>query len=160
MGRTAQPAALKLLHGRSEGRDSGGRTVTKGPAFRRLPPKPPTWLSTEARAEWRRVTPGLQRLDLLKEEDRAVLSAYCETWAVYVTATRQVTREGLTSTVVTTRADGSSTERIVPNPVVAIARNAGRELRGFAAQFGLSPATEQALSRGADDGDEDENPFA
>jgi phage terminase small subunit len=45
------------------------------------------------------------------------------------------------------------------NPAVAIARNAGRELRGFAAQFGLTPSTEQALAKAADDGDED-NPFA
>ncbi|MFE5159652.1 phage terminase small subunit P27 family [Streptomyces sp. NPDC056697] len=160
MGRTAQPAALKLLHGRSEGRDSGGRKVNKGPAFRRIPPNPPTWLSTEAKAEWRRVTPGLQRLDLLKEEDRAMLSAYCETWSVFVRATRDVTANGLTLVQTTYRADGSVSERTVPNPSVAIARNAGRELRGFAAQFGLSPATEQALSRGSDDGDEDENPFA
>lgn len=160
MGRTAQPAGLRLVSGRSEGRDSGGRKVNPGPAFRRLPPKAPTWLSPEAAAEWRRVVPGLQRLDLLKPEDRAMLAAYCETWSVYVKATRQVTLEGLTSVVVTTRADGSMTERTVPNPVVAIARNAGRELRGFAAQFGLTPSTEQALARGADDGEDEDNPFA
>ncbi|MFJ6438528.1 phage terminase small subunit P27 family [Streptomyces sp. NPDC091416] len=160
MGRTAQPAALKLLTGRGDGRDSGGRTVKPPPAFRRLPPKPPTWLSREAAAEWRRVVPGLQRLDLLKEEDRAMLAAYCETWSVFVTATRDVTLTGLTVQQITNRPDGSSTEKTVPNPSVAIARNAGRELRGFAAQFGLSPSSEQALARGADDGSEDDNPFA
>ncbi|MBD3546826.1 phage terminase small subunit P27 family [Streptomyces sp. JV180] len=160
MGRTAQPAKLKLLVGRAEGKDSGGRTVNPGPAFRRIAPRPPTWLSREAAAEWRRVTPGLQRLDLLKEEDRAMLAAYCETWSVFVLATRDVTLTGLTVLQITTRPDGSSTEKTVPNPSVAIARNAGRELRGFAAQFGLSPSTEQALSRGADDGNEDDNPFA
>ncbi|MFY3807708.1 hypothetical protein ACOS9C_25865, partial [Escherichia coli] len=62
MGRTAQPAQLKLINGRSDGRDSGGRAVNPGPAFRRIAPKPPTWLSTEAKAEWRRIVPGLQRL--------------------------------------------------------------------------------------------------
>ncbi|MEU9199008.1 phage terminase small subunit P27 family [Streptomyces sp. NPDC048332] len=160
MGRTAQPAALKLLTGRGDGRDSGGRTILPPPAFRRLPPKPPTWLSREAAAEWRRVVPGLQRLDLLKEEDRAMLAAYCETWSVFVTATRLVTLEGLTVQQITNRPDGSSTEKTVPNPAVAIARNAGRELRGFAAQFGLSPSSEQALARGADDGSEEDNPFA
>jgi P27 family predicted phage terminase small subunit len=160
MARTAQPAALKLLTGRAEGRDSGGRKVNPGPAFRRIAPQPPTWLSREAAAEWRRVTPGLQRLDVLKEEDRAMLAAYCETWSTFVKATRLVTLEGLTLQQITTRPDGSSSEKTVPNPAVAIARNAGRELRGFAAQFGLSPSTEQALSRGADDGDEDDNPFA
>lgn len=160
MARTAQPAKLKLLTGRAEGRDSGGRPVHKGPAFRRIAPRPPTWLSREAAAEWRRVVPGLQRLDLLKEEDRATLAAYCETWSVFVAATRTVTKEGLTTEVVTTRADGSQTRRTVTHPAVAIARNAGRELRGFAAQFGLTPSTEQALARGAHDGDEDDNPFA
>lgn len=159
MGRTAQPAALRLLKGRHEGVDSGGRPVTAGPAFRRIAPNPPTWLSREAAAEWRRVVPGLQRLDLLKEEDRAVLTAYCETWSLFVLATRTITKEGITSEVVTVRADGSETSRTVTHPCVAIARNAGRELRGFAAQFGLSPASEQALARSPDDGDED-NPFA
>ncbi|MCX4661490.1 phage terminase small subunit P27 family [Streptomyces uncialis] len=160
MARTAAPAALKLLTGQREGRDSGGRPVAPVPAFRRIAPTAPTWLSREAAAEWRRVAPGLQRLDLLKEEDRAMLAAYCETWAVFVTATRATTKEGLVLTQVTTRPDGSVSERTVPNPTVAIARNAGRELRGFAAQFGLTPASEEALARGADHGDEDDNPFA
>lgn len=159
MGRTAQPAALRLLKGRSEGTDSGGRKVNAGPAFRRIPPKPPTWLSREAAAEWRRVVPGLTRLDLLKEEDRATLSAYCETWAVFVAATRLVNEQGVMTEAVTVRPDGSESRRPMANPAVAIARNAGRELRGYAAQFGLTPATEQALARGADDGGED-NPFA
>jgi P27 family predicted phage terminase small subunit len=159
MGRTAQPAALKLIGGRSAGRDSGGRKVNAGPAFRRIAPKPPTWLSREAAAEWRRVAPGLQRLDLLKEEDRAVLVAYCETWAQFVEATRTVTKEGITTKVTSISATGSATSRTVPHPAVAIARSAGRELRALAAQFGLTPSSEQALARGADDDDED-NPFA
>jgi P27 family predicted phage terminase small subunit len=159
MGRTPQPAALKLIKGRTEGRDSGGRVVTPGPDFRRIAPAAPDWLSPEAAAEWARVVPGLQRLDLLKEEDRAVLAAYCETWSTFVTATRMVTLEGITSEITTTSASGAETTRVVAHPAVAIARNAGRELRGFAAQFGLTPASEQALARGADDGEED-NPFA
>ena len=159
MGRTPQPVALKLLKGRTEGRDSGGRAVAPAPAFRRIAPKPPTWLSREAAAEWRRVVPGLQRLDLLKEEDRAMLSTYCETWAMFVDATRTVHREGMTCEVVTVRKDGSESRRTVTHPAVGIARAAGRELRAFAQQFGLTPSSEQALARGADDG-EDDNPFA
>lgn len=159
MGRTPQPAALKLISGRGNGRDSGGRVVNTGPQFRRIPPKPPTWLSREAAAEWRRVVPGLQRLDLLKEEDRAVLTAYCETWAQFVEATRTVTREGITDEVTTISASGSETTRTVPHPAVAIARSAGRELRAFAAQFGLTPSSEQALAKGPED-DPDDNPFA
>jgi P27 family predicted phage terminase small subunit len=148
---TAQPAALKLIKGRAPGKDSAGRTVNSGPAFRRIAPEPPEWLSEEAAAEWRRVVPGLTRLDILKEEDRAVLVAYCETWSTYVEAIRQQHSEGLTI---------EARQGTLAHPAVGIARNAGRELRSFAAHFGLTPSSEQALARGADDGNEDDNPFA
>jgi P27 family predicted phage terminase small subunit len=153
MGRTAQPAALRLLKGRSEGRDSAGREVNPGPAFVRVPPNPPTWLTREAAAEWKRVVPGLARLGLLKPEDRAALAAYCEAWAVFVQATGQIQTEGLTI---------EAKQGLLPHPAVGIQRAAGRELRSWAAHFGLTPSTEQALARGADDGkgDDEGNPFA
>jgi P27 family predicted phage terminase small subunit len=151
VGRTAQPAALKLIKGRGEGKDSAGRPVNPGPAFKRLPPNPPSWLTPEAKAEWKRVVPGLSRLDLLKPEDRAALAAYCEAWATFVAATQQVKKEGLTI---------NAKQGTLPHPAVGIARAAGRELRSWAAHFGLTPSTEQALARGADDGGEDDNPFA
>ena len=81
MGRTAAPTTLKLLKGRGEGRDSGGCPVTHTPKFVREAPHPPEWLDAEARAEWDRVTPGLEALDMLKPEDRAALAAFCETWS-------------------------------------------------------------------------------
>ena len=143
------PAPLQLLHGRGEGVDSGGRKVKTTPEFRRIAPKPPTWLSKEAAAEWRRVVPGLTRLDLLKEEDRATLTAYCETWSTFVDATRQVRREGLTI---------DAKQGTLPHPAVGIARNAGRELRAFANLFGLSPASEMALGK-VTGGEDDDNPF-
>ncbi|MEV6226857.1 phage terminase small subunit P27 family [Saccharopolyspora shandongensis] len=160
MPRTAQPAALKLLHGRGNGTDSGGRKVATGPGFRRIAPEAPEWLSPEAAAEWGRVVPGLQRLDILKEEDRAVLAAYCETWARFVEATRDVQTNGLTITNRSTRKDGTESEWTTTNPAVGIAKAAGTELRAFAAHFGLTPSTEAALSKGGSGGDEeDDNPF-
>lgn len=146
-----QPAALQLLNGRGNGTDSGGRPVKAPPLFARVAPNPPSWLSREAAAEWKRVAPGLQRLDLLKPEDRATLAAYCETWATFVTATRLVHAEGLTI---------EAKQGTLAHPAVGIARNAGRELRAFAGQFGLSPVAEMALGRVGDDGAEDENPFS
>lgn len=146
-----QPAALQLLKGRGNGTDSGGRKVKAPPSFRRVAPSPPSWLSAEAAAEWKRIVPGLQRLDLLKEEDRATLTAYCETWATFKEATQTVQREGLTI---------DAKQGTLPHPAVAIARNAGRELRAFANLFGLSPASEMALGKVTGDGEEDDNPFA
>lgn len=150
MAKAAAPAKLKLLTGRSPGRDSGGREVKPGPSFVRVPPEAPEWLTEEARAEWDRVLPGLSRLDLLKPEDRAALAAYCESWATFRRATEVVQAEGLTI---------EAKQGTLTHPAVGIARAAGREVRAWAAHFGLTPSSEQALARGADDG-EDDNPFA
>lgn len=159
MARTAQPAALQLIKGRGNGTDSGGRKVKTPPSFRRIAPSAPSWLTREAAAEWKRVIPGLTRLDLLKEEDRATLAAYCETWSIYMTATRDVADRGLTVVKITSSRDGTLTEQEIANPSVAIARNAGKELRAWANHYGLTPAAEMALGRVGDDGAED-NPFS
>ncbi|WP_224275809.1 phage terminase small subunit P27 family [Streptomyces sp. LS1784] len=151
MGRTAQPAALRLLKGRGDGKDSAGRPVNQGPAFVRVPPNPPTWLTREAAAEWKRVVPGLARLGLLKPEDRAALASYCEAWSVFVEATQVLKVEGLTI---------EAKQGLLPHPAVGIQRAAGRELRSWAAHFGLTPSTEQALARGADDAADEDNPFS
>lgn len=150
MAKAAAPAKLKLLTGRAPGRDSGGREVNPGPAFKRVPPEAPEWMSDEAAEEWARVLPGLARLEILKPEDRAALAAYCEAWATFRQATETVQREGLTI---------EAKQGTLTHPAVGIARAAGRELRAWAAHFGLTPSSEQALSRGADDGDEDDNPY-
>lgn len=151
MARTPQPAGLKLLKGTREGRDSGGRRVKQPPPFVRIPPDPPEWLTPEALAEWERVVPGLTRLDLLKPEDRAALAAYCESWSTFVSATDRVAAEGLTI---------EAKQGTLPHPAVGIARAAGRELRAWAAHFGLSPAAEIGLGRTTDPAGEQDNPFA
>lgn len=153
-GRTAQPAKLLLLNGRGEGQDSAGRPVAKPPPFKRLAPNPPSWLSREAKAEWRRVTPGLTRLDLVKPEDRAALTAYCETWATFVEAIRLVRREGITAV-------NPDSGRVSEHPAVRVADKAASQLRQYAQHFGLTPAAERHVSKPDDDrGDNEANPFA
>lgn len=154
-----QPAALKLLNGRGNGRDAGGRKVNTAPQFRRIAPEPPEWLDDEAAAEWFRVAPGLTRLDLLKEEDRSTLAAYCSTWSRYVAASKDVQENGMTVRNHSTRKDGTESEWVTTNPSVGIAAKAGAELRAFAGLFGLSPASEQNLAKGGESGAEDDNPF-
>ena len=151
MPRATAPATLRLMGGRGAGKDSGGRTVTPPLAFKRLPPEAPEWLSDEASAEWVRVVPELSRLDLLKPADRAALAAYCETWATFVEATRIVSVEGMTI---------EAKQGTLPHPAVGIARNAGRELRTWAGQFGLTPAAENALGVKGDEGHGEEDIFA
>ena len=147
-----KPPGLKLLEGRGNGRDSGGREVKPPPGFARLAPEPPEWLTQEARAEWDRVVPEMQRLELLKVPDRAALAAYCETWARFVHAQMQIKIDGLT-------VEGSQGQP-VKNPVVAIAETAGRELRAWCGEFGFTPSAENNLNVGGSNGDDEDDPFA
>ncbi|VBA60287.1 phage terminase small subunit P27 family [Mycobacterium attenuatum] len=152
-GRIPAPAPLKLLHGSRPGRDSGGRKVPVPPKFDRAAPDAPEWLDDEGRAEWARVAPGLERLDLLKPEDRAALAVYCETWSRYVKAVQQYRAEGL---VLTNPGSG----RTHANPAAAIAHTAAAQMLRFAQEFGLTPASEARLaSLPVDSGDVDD-PFA
>lgn len=77
-GRTKAPAKLRLLAGRAEGRDSGGRPVDPAPPFEEGEPEPPEWLSDYAVEVWDISIPQLIRLKLTKAEDFAALAAYCE----------------------------------------------------------------------------------
>jgi P27 family predicted phage terminase small subunit len=150
----AKPAALKLLNGRGNGRDSAGRTVPVPPKFARQAPNPPDWLSEEARAEWDRVVPGLEAVDLLKESDRAMLVAYCETWDMYMSAVLKVRAEGMT--IVNPK---TGLER--KHPVLGVLSEAAAQLRMFAREFGLTPAAEHALSKAPDGpGVEESDPYA
>lgn len=155
-----KPAALLLLNGRKDGQDSAGRPVATPPPFKRMAPNPPTWLSAEARAEWKRIVPGLERLDLIKPEDRATLATYCETWSRLVAATRDIHKNGLVVQNTAVRKDGTTSTWFTKNPSVAVAEAATTALRHYANDFGLTPSGERNVSKRDDDrGSDEANPF-
>lgn len=157
-GRTGEPANLRLLKGRGNGTDSGGRKVNAPPSFRRIPPDPPRWMGEIAAAEWARVVPELARLQLVKQIDQAALASYCEMVELFVTATAEVHEKGLTVENHSTRKDGTESVWVTANPAVAVQRNAQAAIRAWCAEFGLTPAAEMKLAKPeADDGDD--NPF-
>lgn len=145
-----KPSHLKLIEGRGNGRDSGGRKVATPPKFKRLPPTAPEWLPVEAAAEWERVVPELARLELLKPVDRAALTAYCLTWDRLVEAQRLVTADGVL---------GSNSQGTVRHPAVAVVEAASKELRAWAGEFGFTPSAENKLAV-KESGDDEEDPFA
>lgn len=154
-GPAAAPAALKLVKGKSAGRDSGGRPVSEVPKFRRGAPDAPEMLSAEARAEWDRIVPGLDELELLKPEDFAALVEHCETWATYVEAVAEVRAEGV---VLTNPENG----RRYKNPALSAAEAAGQQLRASCREFGLTPSSEQNVGKpmGGSGGGAKNDPFA
>ena len=103
-------------------------------------------------AEWERVTPGLERLDLLKPEDWAMLVVYVETWATYVAAIARLRTDGLTTT-------NPGSGHTSAHPCVSVANTAAGQLRAFANEFGLSPVAERKLGSITPPDDESENPY-
>lgn len=146
-----RPAGLKILEGRGNGKDSGGRPIKPAPGFVRLPPAAPDFLTGPAREMWDQVVGELQRLELLKPVDRAALTALCLTWARLCEAQEIVERDGLVL----------ETERgPMKNPAVMIVENASKELRAWSGEFGLTPSAEGRLGISAPDSDaDDDNPF-
>ena len=148
---TPLPANLKLLNGRSPGKDSAGRPVEKPPPFKRHPPEPPPILTGEALAEWERVTPELARLELTKPVDRGALASYCLAWQRLVDAQKLVDAQGLI--VNTTRGPARS-------PALVTLESASKDVRAWCAEFGFTPSSESRVSRGDDGAADDDNPFA
>jgi len=153
-----RPTHLKLVNGRTSETDSGGRKVKPAPGFRRLPPEPPEWLPEEAAAEWARVVPELQRLQLLKPIDRAALTAYVLNWDRLVTAQRELTAnldsQGRPSTL------GTNSQGLVRHPAVAVVEAASKELRAWCGEFGFTPSAEGRLSVGDGDDGKEPDPYA
>lgn len=145
-----KPPALKLVEGRGNGRDSGGRPVVEAPSFVRLPPEPPEILWGDALEEWQRVVPELQRLKLTKPIDAAALTAYCLAWQRLCQAQRVIDEEGLLAV---------NSQGRTRHPAVAIVEAASKELRAWAAEFGLTPSAETRVSKPEGD-DGESNPFA
>ncbi len=132
-----RPTNIKLLEGRGNGRDSGGRRIKQSPGFVRLPPEPPAILTGEALAEWHRVVPELQRLKLTKPVDASSLSAYCLCWQRLVEAQLIINEEGLL---------GVNSQGRVRHPAVAVVEAASKDLRSWATEFGLTPSSESKVA--------------
>ncbi len=99
MPRPRKPSQLKVLQG-NPGHLAKSQlaldrepqyTQPQGGAFR-----PPAFLSEHAKTEWRRVIKELTRIGLYQSVDRAALSAYCESWAMFQSCQAFLNKNGLT----------------------------------------------------------------
>src|SRR5258706_8892481 len=81
------PDNVRVLRG-NPGKHPAPKRVRMAPAA----PAPPTTLTREAAAEWKRIVPELNKHGLLAAVDRAVLTAYCEAWAKLQLAEKEIRR--------------------------------------------------------------------
>ena len=127
-GRRPQPIALKILRG-----NPGRRPLPRQDLKPTRGTGPPKWLTTEARREWLRIYPELERLNLISELDRAALVCFVESWSDLRWAVETIRREGRMSIA------GNSTP--LQHPAMAIKRASMRAIREFAGEFGFTPAS-------------------
>jgi P27 family predicted phage terminase small subunit len=112
----------------------------------------PTWLSKEARNEWRRIVPELRRLGLLTLVDRTALAAYCQAHAELVEATRLLDKEGRVVEAEVwgkeskdgVRAQLGTVQKL--HPAVRLQRDAFARVKAFLGEFGLTPASRCRLA--------------
>ena len=111
-------------------------------------PRPPSWLSKDAKAEWRRVVPLLVERRILTDGDLGTVANYCNAIATVRQAQAELAR-GLTFEV-------KATGQVKRHPAAGIvAEFSGLALR-LAAELGLTPVSR---SRPAirDDGDDEDD---
>jgi P27 family predicted phage terminase small subunit len=112
-------------------------------------PACPTWLDREAKAEWRRIVPPLDKLGLLSGVDRGVLTAYVTTWSEWVEAAKQLRGAELVLDSADLR-DGPKA-----NPLLRQYRQLVTQLLALAQQLGLTPTSRLRMNAPTPDPDDD-----
>lgn len=126
-GRKAKPAVLKILDG-----NPGQRPIGKEPKPSSGAPECPDYLDAEARREWERIVPELDRMGLLSRIDGSALEAHCANYSRAVRAEKEIADVGITVT---------TENGLKKNPACTVADSCWRLVRSFLSELGLSPAS-------------------
>jgi len=131
------PVPLRLVRG-----NPGRRPLPKAASPSSTSPRPPRYpphLSRAAKTEWLRVTRYLARLPgMLDQLDRAILAGYCQAYARWADAERELVATG--GAVV--KSPGGYP---IQNPWLAIANKAMDQYHKAAVEFGMSPSARASL---------------
>jgi len=157
-GRKAMPTHLKVVSGKSH--MTKEEVKARIEAEEQLTPKadkvkPPSWLSKEAKKEWKAIAPELIRLGLLTNIDINALAVYCDAVAKYAEAAKRLDEEGII--VEYTNARGAT--NLVRSPWTQIASQYATIIRQFLSEFGLSPSARASLAIGNTKQRKQETPF-
>lgn len=124
------PRHLRAAHGLEEPRPPWTPDLSNTP-------NPPTWLSKEAKAEWRRIVKVCARYEgWLRQVDRAALTAYCVAWATFQEAAMDVSERGA---LVPARSSADENRAMVKNPSTQVMRDASASMRNWCRELGFTP---------------------
>ena len=146
-GPRAKPTNLKILQGNPGRRPLNDSEPQYGLSADNL--KPPPYLSTYAKKEWKRIVPLLQKNKLLTDADITMLAAYCQAYGRFVEAEKLIRANGYTTL--------TDKGNVIQRPEVGIANKAMEEMLKFGREFGLTPSSRTQLH--VENPDAAEDPF-
>ena len=103
----------------------------------------PDGMTGEAKKCWKKVVTELHNKGLLCRLDEPALHRYCECWAVWAKAKRDVELYGIT--YVPKRKDGSPGSEVRALPQVRLMNEMNNSLLRMEMQFGMTPASRPEL---------------
>jgi P27 family predicted phage terminase small subunit len=120
----------------------------------------PSHLMPEARKEWRRITPELERYGLISKLDRAALALYCQAWARHVWAEEQLFRAVKLAAAKREAAEAAGQVyeggdgitvptpggHMTYSPHWVISNKAMEQVHKYLASFGLDPASRSRVN--------------
>jgi P27 family predicted phage terminase small subunit len=162
-GRRPTPDALKELAG-----NPGHRPLNdQAPQPEREAPEMPKGMGLAARREWHFIVPILLRLGVLSNIDGKALAAYCDSYAMWERARKQIDKYGLVveepqtdkdgnliyiGHKIATKEDGEQVfekrevlYKLKANPAVGVYNTFGKLMKSYLIEFGLTPASRSKL---------------
>jgi P27 family predicted phage terminase small subunit len=123
----------------------------------------PAHLMPEARKEWKRIAPELEKLRLIAKIDRAALALYCQAWARWLWAEKMLRRAQDAAAVKMAEAEAKGEVYSGPDGYVVatpnghlgysphwvIANKAMEQIDKFLASFGMSPSSRSRVTPSA-----------
>jgi P27 family predicted phage terminase small subunit len=129
-GPARTPTATLKLRGSKRAKEREAQE----PKFSPGAPTCPSFLSTEAKAEWKRQAGQLQAAGVLALTDRAALAAYCEAWAEFRAAAIAIDAE--------VKADpAGGLMAAIAAGLVGLKCKAVERMTRLAREFGFTPAS-------------------
>ena len=137
-GPKPKPTKLKILEG-----NPGKRSLNLNePNPLPIAPECPNWLLDEAKKEWNRLAPELERLGLLTIIDKAAFAGYCQSYAKWKAAEEFIKKNGTTYRIPKTDKSGKVVSVYIASfPEVVIANQSLNQIKAFAVEFGLTPSS-------------------
>lgn len=130
------PTKMKLLTG-----NRGKRPLNdQEPEPESRIPKKPVVLQGNAATEWYRITKQLDKIGLISEIDRSALAAYCQVYARWCEAEKELRKSGMIIT--------SPNGYPILNPYLSIVNKCLEQMKSYMAEFGMTPASRSRVKVG------------